>query len=72
MVFLNFFIDANKARHWLRRIERPLTRLGQIEAFEVAFTILMLFLAGSFIDQAEKYEFLVAGIWGIIVYIFSK
>ena len=72
MVFLNFFIDINKTHHWLRWIERPLTRLWQIEAVEVALTILLLLFSATFFEAVEKYEFIMAGIWGIITYIFSK
>lgn len=73
MVFLRFFLDAEKKIHWIAVIERRLTRWGKIEAVEAALTILVLFVFSSyFADAVARHEFLVAGLWGVVVYIFSK
>lgn len=70
MVFLKFFVDAHKDEHWLSFIEAPLTRLGRLEAAEVAITLVTLVVVGSFLtDGAKHIEFLVAGAWGLVAYI---
>lgn len=72
MVFLKFFVDRHKTEHWLRPLEAPLTRLGKLEAIEAALTlILVLFIAGL-LEGNERGEFVIAGVWGVIVYIFAK
>lgn len=73
MVFLKFFMDSEKKIHWIAVIERRLTRWGKIEAVQAALAILVLFgFASFFTDTTLRHEFLVAGLWGVVVYIFSK
>ena len=72
MVFFNFFVAKHKTEHWLQLIEKPLTRLGKMEAIEAAMTLVALLLASRLLDVAERGEFIEAGIWGIVVYILSK
>ncbi len=70
MVFLKFFMDAEKAEHWLSFIEDPLTRLGKLQAIEVALTLVAVVVSSSFFgDIAHRSEFLVAGLWGVVVYV---
>ncbi|TMW74250.1 DUF475 domain-containing protein, partial [Thauera sp. UPWRP] len=70
MVFLKFFIDENKDTHWLAPIESPLTKLGRLEAAQILLTLLAILATSAWIDGADKrMEFIVAGVWGLIVYI---
>jgi len=70
MVFLKFFIDQHKDEHWLAVIERPLTRLGRMQAVEVALTLVALVLSSSFFpDLLHRVEFLAAGVWGLVAYV---
>lgn len=70
MVFLKFFVDANKEEHWLHWLEQPLTRLGRMEAVEVAITLIALVVSSSFFaDQTHRIEFLVSGVWGLVAYV---
>lgn len=72
MVFLKFFVARNKTRHWLAIIERPLTRLGKMEAIEGALTLVILLAAARLLDGAQRAEFIEAGVWGVAVFIFVK
>jgi len=73
MVFVSFFVAQHKTEHWLGAIERPLTRLGKMEAIQAAFTLLMLLAASHLIGSAiSRAEFVVAGVWGLVAYIFVK
>lgn len=70
MVFLKFFIDENKDTHWLAPIESPLTKLGRLEAAQILLTLLAILATSAWMDGAEKrMEFIVAGVWGLVVYI---
>jgi hypothetical protein len=73
MVFLHFFVATHKTEHWLVAIERPLTRLGKMEAVEGALTLFVL-LAASYLIEGDlrRGEFVIAGVWGVVVFILTK
>lgn len=72
MVFLKFFVDRHKTEHWLAVLEKPLTRLGKMEAIEAALTLALLMLMASLMDAGLRGEFIVAGVWGVVTYILAK
>lgn len=72
MVFLKFFVDRHKTEHWFHALEAPLTRLGKLEAIEAAATLMLVLLFAGLLDEAVRSEFVIAGVWGVIVYIFAK
>ena len=72
MVFLKFFVAHNKTHHWLEWIERPMTRLGKLEAVEAALTLAVVLLAARLLEQPEQGEFVVAGVWGVVTFILAK
>ncbi|MDD5250481.1 MAG: DUF475 domain-containing protein [Rhodocyclaceae bacterium] len=72
MVFLKFFAARHKTRHWFAMVERPLTRLGKMEAIEGALTLAILLLAARLLDGAQRAEFVEAGVWGVVVFILVK
>jgi hypothetical protein len=69
MVGLKHFFNCEKDLHWIGVIERPLTRLGRIEAVELALVLLLLYSVSTWLLGAEQFEFLVAGIFGLVTYI---
>jgi hypothetical protein len=73
MVFLHFFVARHKTEHWLGVIERPLSRLGKLESIEAALTLLVVLAASwPIADAARQGEFVVAGIWGVVLFILVK
>jgi uncharacterized protein len=73
MVFLRFFVARHKTEHWLEAIERPLTRLGKMEAIEAALTLLAVLAASWLIvDEVRRGEFVVAGVWGVVAFVLVK
>lgn len=69
MVGLKHFFDHEKDVHWIAMIERPLTRLGRIEAVELGLVMLLLLAISSALPPHEQIEFLVAGVAGLVTYI---
>jgi hypothetical protein len=69
MVGLEHFFDHEKEVHWIAVIERPLARLGRIEAVEIGLVVLMLLGIGRWMPAEERLEFLVAGLLGLLTYI---
>lgn len=73
MVFLHFFVAKHKTEHWLVVIERPLTRLGKMEAIEAALTLFLVLMASLVIEgELRRGEFVVAGVWGVVLFILTK
>lgn len=72
MVFLKFFVARHKTEHWLGLLERPLTRLGKMEAIEAALALVAVLLVSRWLDDPQRGEFVVAGAWGVIAYIIAK
>ena len=69
MVGFKHFFDYEKDVHWIAIIERPLTRLGRIEAVELGLVLVLLYLVSTWLPVDEQIEFLVVGIFGLVTYI---
>lgn len=72
MVFCSFFMSATKEEHWLTFIEKPLSFVGKIHGFDAALALFALLMTSFLLPEAERLSFLIAGAWGIIVFILSK
>lgn len=68
MVALQFFYDENKEQHWIPWLEVPAVLMGRIEAIEMGICILVLVVVSRFVEPAEQFPFLVAGLMGLIVF----
>lgn len=69
MVALKYFFDEAKEIHWLGFIERPIAKLGRVEAVSLGVTIVAILWCSHYQEEHEKMTFLVSGLWGLITYI---
>ena len=69
MVGLKHFFNHEKDVHWIGVIERPLTRLGRIQAVELGLVLVHLYGVSTWLVGPEQIEFLTAGIFGLVTYI---
>ena len=69
MVGLKHFFDIEKDVYWMTLIERPLSRLGRIEAVEIASVLVLLCLVARLLPPDGRAGFLMAGIFGLVTYI---
>lgn len=69
LVFLNFFVDAEKDTHWFRPVETLLAKLGKLDTAPILLGLMLLVLLAADLASPEAYRFLVAGIWGVIVFV---
>jgi hypothetical protein len=69
MVGLRHFFNRDKCVHWIAVIERPLTRLGRIEAVELGLVLLLMYFISTRLSGHDQFDFLVAGIFGLVTYI---
>ncbi|MDO5652164.1 MAG: DUF475 domain-containing protein [Moraxella sp.] len=67
LVFLNFVFD-DKDVHWFGWLERRLARFGKVDAMSVFVAIITLMISLSWVDEAQESAVLMAGIWGILIY----
>lgn len=71
MVFLKFFFDAHKEDHWLDWIEEPLSKIGRLEAIELAVAITTILVFSHVLPEHQQWGFIVAGMWGLVTYILA-
>jgi uncharacterized protein len=69
MVALKYFFEEEKEVFWVSAIERPISKLGRMEAVEIAFTLIFLYIFSRMQIQSDKLTFLISGIWGIVTYV---
>ena len=69
LLFLTFFMNHNKEVHWFKWLEDKLALLGKVRGLNVVLTLIMLFVAHNFVSVDYQHDVLVAGIWGIVIYL---
>ncbi|HPI40050.1 MAG TPA: DUF475 domain-containing protein, partial [Pseudobdellovibrionaceae bacterium] len=69
MVALKFFYDEHKDVHWLKWFEKPFSRLGKVEAIEIAMGLFILLVMSSFLMVEQQVPFLKSGLIGILLFI---
>jgi hypothetical protein len=72
MVASKYFFDAEKEVHWIHQVERYLARWGRIEAVEIGATLAILSVLSFFLPAAHQSGVLIAGIVGVILFIFVQ
>ena len=68
MIFLDFIL-GEKDFHWLRWVERPLERIGRLEALSSVLALVVLALAARFFAGAHAETVLLAGLLGLATYL---
>jgi hypothetical protein len=68
MIFLDFVL-GEKDYHWLRPLERPLERIGQLAAASTVAALLALVLVAHFLAGAHAETVLLAGVLGLVTYL---
>ena len=69
MLFFTYFLNTNKDVHWIKPIEAKLAQLGNIRGLNVTLTLAILLIMQNFVAAEYKYDVVVAGIWGMIIYL---
>lgn len=69
MVALKFFYDEHKDVFWLIWLEQPFSKLGKIEAIEIALSLITLLIVSSFLPNEEQMAFLKSGLIGVLLFI---
>ncbi|WP_035805979.1 DUF475 domain-containing protein [Kitasatospora mediocidica] len=68
MIFLDFIL-GEKDFHWLRWVEKPLERIGKLEALSSVIALITLALASRFFAGEHAETVLLAGLLGLMTYL---
>jgi len=69
MVFFSFIFDEGKELHWLGYLEEKLASWGKLEAIEVIISLSLLLLIQGLLPEEVRLEALVAGVFGVILFV---
>ncbi|WP_426112015.1 DUF475 domain-containing protein [Massilia sp. PWRC2] len=69
LVFLNFLLDDSKEMHWLGHIEEKIGALGKVSSISVMIALGALMACLGLVEEAQKMVVLMAGLWGILIYV---
>lgn len=70
MVAFTYFIDHEKETHWLGWIEKPLVKMGRVEAISLALCLLLFYIMSLFLHSTEeRLAFVEAGVFGMITFV---
>lgn len=69
LVALKFFFNAEKDHHWIFWLESRLSRLGKLEAIEIAITLIVVFLFMHLSPESHQQSILIGGVGGVITFI---
>lgn len=68
LVFLNFLF-GDKDIHWFTWLESRLVRFSKVDAMSVFIALVALMISMSWVDEAKESAVLLAGVWGVLVYL---
>lgn len=69
MVALKYFFEESKEIHWIGIVEKPLAKLGRMDAVEIGVTLMFLYFFSKYQVPSDQMTFLVSGVWGLVTYI---
>lgn len=69
LVFLNFLFDDEKDTHWFHWLETKLTNFASIPAMSVFIALIAILVMASAVPDQSRLVVVMAGIWGIVVYV---
>lgn len=68
LVALEYFFDSEKDIHWVAVIEKRLSKLGERQSVSMGITIVLLITFYEIIPEGKNIDFLVAGLFGVVVH----
>lgn len=69
MVSLKYFFNDAKDVHWLRSVERHLSKWGRIEAIEIGIALVFITIISFLVPSVAQATVLVGGLTGVILFI---
>lgn len=73
LIALNYFMGEEKGEdHWIKMVEAPLAKLGNVASMPLILTITVLLFTSISIPVTQQYSYVIAGLCGIFGYYIVK
>ncbi|MBX6391240.1 MAG: DUF475 domain-containing protein [Frankia sp.] len=69
MIFLDFMFDPERDIQWLRWIEEPLRKAGQLDVVSVVIALVSLLVVAETVGSDSEEQVLIAGVAGLATYL---
>lgn len=69
MLFFSYFFNSQKDIHWIKILEEKISHFGDFKGIQVVLTLFALYVMQNFLPEATRLEVVIAGIWGVMVYL---
>jgi uncharacterized protein len=69
MVGLKYFFDSDKEVNWIEAIERPLSKVAEIEAIAIGLVLAGTWATSTMLAPADALTFIIAAIAGLLTYL---
>lgn len=69
MLFFNYFFNQDKKIDWIKPLESKMRFVGKVKGIDTILTLLILYFQSYFIPSNNRFEVIIAGLWGIIIYL---
>jgi hypothetical protein len=69
MVGLRYFFDAEKAVHWVQRLEAAVARSATVRGIEIGLVLLVMLGFSRLLDGAAQGLFVISAIWGLLTFL---
>ncbi len=69
MVGLKYFFDAEKDVNWIEAVERPLSKVADIEAVAIGLVLAATWAVSSVLAEDDALTFVIAAIAGLLTYL---
>ncbi|MBC7742505.1 MAG: DUF475 domain-containing protein [Bdellovibrionaceae bacterium] len=69
MVFLHFFLNEDKTVHWIKLLEKPISRVSSFKSIELLVALFVLMAIHRNLSDADGKVFFVSYLWGLIIFL---
>lgn len=68
MIFLEFMLDAGRDVHWIKAIERPLIKIGQLDQVPALLALVVLLVVSNLLAGDSQLLVMYAGVAGMVTF----
>lgn len=69
LVCLRYFFDESKETHWFSPLEKVLSKLGKMQAIELALVVVLFIFLSRILPAAQQSEYLFSALWGVVTFV---
>ncbi|CAN5506164.1 DUF475 domain-containing protein [soil metagenome] len=69
LVGIGYFLDEEKDEHWLKWIERPLSKLGRLQSVTIVIALITVLILTIFVEPEKQMGFLISGVAGVVTFL---